>query len=209
MLWNYPSFLLLGTLCRRIGRFHAGVHFHLVKPLDEFQCDYLSCFPFGLACLPLPLPSPPRICLPAQMSCHFQIEKPNEISRRFAAFMIHLFAFLPLHFPPFFLQLFIFNLFLPLHPPLFSIHSCQLPALNFVCTEGKRNSFSAFLFYTEWISGGEKNRCRIKWRMSQKCVSVCLKCHLFLPFPNICPSAESTWQLHNSISLQLKKLKGK
>lgn len=176
-------------LSRRTGRLHAGVHFHLVKPLDEFQYDYLGCFPFSLVYFPPPPPS--SICLPAQMSCHFQIEKPNEISRRFAAFMIHLFAFLPLHFPPFFSS-FLFLIYFSLSTPLFfSIHSCQLPALNFVCTEGKRNSFSAFLFYTEWISEGEKNRCRIKWRMSQKCVSVCLKCHLFLPFPNICPSAES------------------
>lgn len=32
---------------------------------------------------------------PKQTSCHFPIEKANEISRRFAVFMMHLFAFLP------------------------------------------------------------------------------------------------------------------
>lgn len=42
---------------------------------------------------------------PKQTSCHFPIEKPNEISRRFAVFMMHLFAFLPF-FPFLFFNLF-------------------------------------------------------------------------------------------------------
>lgn len=140
-------------------------------------------------------------CLPTQASCHFQIEKPNEISRRFAAFMV---LCLRLSLALSLFQHFL-NLFLSLHTPL-AFYSL-LPAASFECGlygGQKKFIFCLFILYRvvlKKIDGGMKKR-------SLRSVAVFFKCHLFVPFLNICPSAESVSWLFNNISLQPTKIEG-